>query len=130
MALRRAVISRSGVSPVAIRGTRAGSIRFPGSGTTSSDTTAEPERPMENQRLMLWLAFTCVLFLLYQAWVQDHRPAAPPSEPIPAETPLPAPSELPAVPSASATSSATSSATPAPAAPAQATKQGGRIHVR
>jgi len=80
---------------------------------------------MENQRLMLWLAFTCVLFLLYQAWVQDHRPAAAPSEPIPTESPQPPPSELPAVPSAP-----TSAATPAPAAPAPATGQGQRIHVR
>jgi YidC/Oxa1 family membrane protein insertase len=88
---------------------------------------------MENQRLMLWLAFTCVLFLLYQAWVQDHRPAAP-SEPVPAtETPLPAPSELPAVPSAANGSSATSvtpSATSAAPTPASAAGQGERIHVQ
>src|SRR5262245_9453105 len=81
---------------------------------------------MENQRLLLWLAFTAVLYLLYQAWVADHRPAVIPSEPTPIEAPPPASSELPAVPSAP---TATATSAPAASAPAPA-DHGERIHVR
>jgi YidC/Oxa1 family membrane protein insertase len=81
---------------------------------------------MENQRLLLWVAFTAVLYLLYQAWVTDTHPAVPASEPAAIESPTPAPSALPALPTAP--TSAAAAATPAPAPPAA--QHGERIHVR
>jgi YidC/Oxa1 family membrane protein insertase len=85
---------------------------------------------MENQRLLLWLSFIFVLYLLYQAWVTDHRaPAAPTAEsPAPtasAPAPAPAPDELPAVPAAPG-SVPVATAAPAPASVAT----GERVHVR
>ena len=55
---------------------------------------------MDNQRLLVWAAFGLMLWVTYQAWVQDYgRRAAPP--PATTEEAAPAPSaedELPALP--------------------------------
>jgi len=82
---------------------------------------------MENQRLLLWLSFIFVLYLLYQAWVTDHRPAVgtPAESPVPTTSAPPPPGELPPVPAAPGS---TPAATAAPALALAAT--GERIHVR
>ncbi len=36
---------------------------------------------MDNQRLLLWASFGMVLFLIYQAWIQDYAPAAAATQP-------------------------------------------------
>ncbi len=42
---------------------------------------------MDNQRFLLWAAFALVLFMLYQAWIQDyHVPPAPAERPAAAAT--------------------------------------------
>ena len=78
---------------------------------------------MENQRVLLWLSFVFVLFLLYQQWVADHRPVLPPGQAPVAETPPP-PSTLPSVPSGTVAEPAAGPAAPAPIA------RGERVHVR
>ena len=59
---------------------------------------------MDNQRIFLWMALGLLLWMNYQAWLQDHR-VPPPSATAPAAGPessaeaeLPAPPELPAAP--------------------------------
>jgi YidC/Oxa1 family membrane protein insertase len=83
---------------------------------------------MENQRLLLWLSFIFVLYLLYQAWVTDHRPqVAPPAETAPAASTSP-PSELPELPATAGSRTTASSSATAPAP--ETTVRGERIHVR
>jgi YidC/Oxa1 family membrane protein insertase len=83
---------------------------------------------MENQRVLLWIAFVSVIFLLYQAWVTDHRPPPlPPDTTAVAESAPPPPSTLPDVPSATPAETPSPVATPAPT-PVPA--RGERIHVR
>ncbi len=55
---------------------------------------------MDNQRLFLFIALSMILFLLWQAWEQEHRPAP---APVTATAPVPAaPGEVPAPPTAAA----------------------------
>lgn len=83
---------------------------------------------MENQRVLLWIAFVSVIFLLYQAWVTDHRPPSlPPDTASVAENPPQSPSTLPEVPSASPAEKASTATVPTRA---PATAHGERIHVR
>jgi YidC/Oxa1 family membrane protein insertase len=79
---------------------------------------------MENQRLLLWLAFVFVLYLLYEAWVSDHRLPAVPQEPAPAAPAPSPPSELPALPATPGAAAPSASAAPTPAARSE------RVHVR
>jgi YidC/Oxa1 family membrane protein insertase len=46
---------------------------------------------MDNFRLILLLSLGAVLFLIYQAWLEDYGRVAP----IPAETPAPAAADAP-----------------------------------
>jgi YidC/Oxa1 family membrane protein insertase len=80
---------------------------------------------MENQRLFLWLSFLFVLYLLYEAWVDDHRPPpAPAATTTPAvEAPEPA-AGPPAVPGA------TPPPAPATAQAPAAARATERVHVR
>jgi YidC/Oxa1 family membrane protein insertase len=71
---------------------------------------------MENQRLLLWLTFAFILYLLYDAWVMDHRPPPPPPPAPGVESPgaPPMPSSLPTPPSAAPSTPAVEAAAPAP----------------
>ncbi len=53
---------------------------------------------MDNQRLFLFIALSMILFLLWQAWEQEHRPVP---APVTATAPA-APGEVPAAPTAAA----------------------------
>jgi YidC/Oxa1 family membrane protein insertase len=82
---------------------------------------------MENQRLFLWLSFAFVLYLLYEAWVTDHRPAPPPPVERPAvEAPEPS-GGPPEIPGAAPPPAPSATATAAPQAAPRKTE---RVHVR
>ncbi len=60
---------------------------------------------MDNQRLLVWGAFGLLLWLTYQAWIQDDRPSVTePTAPVSEEALLPVreDDELPALPDTSA----------------------------
>ena len=54
---------------------------------------------MDNQRLLVWAAFGLMLWITYQAWMQDYgqRPAQPSEAPAPAAGPVESGPELPAL---------------------------------
>ena len=81
---------------------------------------------MDNRRVILVAALAAVLFLIYQAWVQDYGPKSAPEGAAPTlETPAPAASSVPAL----ATLPGAAAAAAAPAATAILLK-GEEIHVR
>jgi YidC/Oxa1 family membrane protein insertase len=114
----------SAASPAATLGTPEDTILFPNPGITV---------PMDNIRLLLVLSLGAVLFLIYQAWVQDYgqpaptplattteRPADPSTVAVPESDTNPAtPADLPAPPptAAAATDAAASVATASDPAP-------------
>ena len=54
---------------------------------------------MDNQRLLVWAAFGLMLWITYQAWMQDYgqRPAQPSKAPAPVTAPVESGPELPAL---------------------------------
>lgn len=88
---------------------------------------------MENQRLLLFIALSVVILLLWQAWQKDfgtHPPTAAPPSPTATESTVPSTSDVPA-PSAVKQKSAKPQASLATAVPADAgLEKGDRIHVQ
>lgn len=68
---------------------------------------------MDNQKFLLIIALGIILFLIFQAWQQEHQPAPAPEAKAPAEQEVP---EAPPPQASSPTATATP-ATPAPSAP-------------
>ena len=91
---------------------------------------------MDNQRLLVWATFGMMLWLTYQAWVQDYSPARQQPAPTTAEDLLTAPADDGALPELPAATSDDAVAAPqidevptaAPAA-ADAASPGGTISV-
>ncbi|HVA56150.1 MAG TPA: membrane protein insertase YidC [Gammaproteobacteria bacterium] len=86
---------------------------------------------MDNRRLFLFAALVMVVFLIYQAWMQDYGPKTPAPQPLAASTTaVPAP-EIPIAPNAPA--STTNAASRAEAVPNPGVTKlpvGEQIHVR
>ena len=70
---------------------------------------------MDSQRLVLFFVFTMSVFLLYEAWQRDQRPAA--TAISAAVTPTPTQGIVPAKPDASVPTAPSVALTPAPSAP-------------
>ena len=74
---------------------------------------------MDSQRLVLFFVFTMSVFLLYEAWQRDQRPAATAISAAVTPTPTPTPTQgiVPAKPDASVPTAPSVALTPAPSAP-------------
>ena len=89
---------------------------------------------MDNQRLLVWAFFGFMLFLTWQAWLEDYGPTPQPPAPV-SDTAVPAPSDgvgeagLPELPAASSPTIAPAVAPPAPTNPENSTAEQRSIRV-
>ncbi|MDE2090272.1 MAG: membrane protein insertase YidC [Gammaproteobacteria bacterium] len=86
---------------------------------------------MDNRRLFLFAALVMVVFLIYQAWMQDYGPKPPAPQPVAASTTAAPAPEIPTAPNATAsTANAASSAEAVPNPSVTKLPVGEQIHVR